>query len=68
MRRARSGERQFPGEGVGSWSCLYHAVPGTPKAVVAACMHKLAHLIYGILKSGTEFNANFMVARLDYGI
>jgi hypothetical protein len=53
---------------VGSWSCLYHAVPGTPKAVVAACMHKLAHLIYGILKSGTEFNANFMVARLDYGI
>lgn len=36
-----------------------------PKAVVAACMHKLAHLIYGILKSGTEFNANFMVARLD---
>ncbi len=36
-----------------------------PKAVVAACMHKLVHLIYGILKSGTAFNANFMVIRLD---
>ena len=36
-----------------------------PKAVVAACMHKLAHLIYGILKSGTAFDANFMVVRLD---
>ena len=36
-----------------------------PKAVVAACMHKLVHLIYGILKSGTAFNAYFLVAQLD---
>jgi len=36
-----------------------------PKAVVAASMHKLVHLIYGILKSGTPFNPNFMAARLD---
>lgn len=36
-----------------------------PKAVVAASMHKLVHLIYGILKSGTPFNANFLVASLD---
>ena len=36
-----------------------------PKAVVAACMHKLVHLIYGILKSRTAFNANFVVVQLD---
>lgn len=36
-----------------------------PKAVVAACMHKLVHLIYGILKSDTAFNANFLVPDLD---
>jgi transposase len=36
-----------------------------PKAVVAASMHKLVHLIYGILKSGRPFNPNFLVARLD---
>jgi hypothetical protein len=33
--------------------------------VVAACMHKLVHLIYGILKSRTAFNANFVVVQLD---
>jgi transposase len=37
-----------------------------PKAVVTACMHKLVHLIYGILKSRTMFNANFMVIPLDF--
>jgi|EndMetStandDraft_4_1072995.scaffolds.fasta_scaffold223009_1 transposase len=36
-----------------------------PKAVVAASMHKLVHLIYGILKSGRPFNPNFLVASLD---
>jgi len=36
-----------------------------PKAVVAASMHKLVHLIYGILKSGRPFNPNFVVASLD---
>lgn len=37
-----------------------------PKAVVAACMHKLVLLIYGILKSGTPFNPNFSANRLDF--
>lgn len=36
-----------------------------PKAVIAASMHKLVHLIYGILKSGTPFNPNFLGASLD---
>lgn len=36
-----------------------------PKAVVAASMHKLVHLIYGILKSGRPFNPNFLVPSLD---
>lgn len=30
-----------------------------PKAVVGAVMRKLAHLIYGIIKSGQPFDANF---------
>ena len=37
-----------------------------PKAVVAACMHKLVLLVYGILKSGRPFNANFGVKQLDF--
>jgi transposase len=37
-----------------------------PKAVVAASMHKLVHLIYGILKSGTPFNPQLTVHRLDF--
>lgn len=37
-----------------------------PKAVVAACMHKLVHLIYGILKSRNAFNANFHPVQLDF--
>ena len=37
-----------------------------PKAVVAASMHKLVHLIYGILKSGTPFNPQLLVQRLDF--
>lgn len=37
-----------------------------PKAVVAACMHKLVLLVYGILKSGRPFNASFGVERLDF--
>lgn len=36
-----------------------------PKAVIAACMHKLVLLIYGILKSGTPFNPMFGAQRLD---
>lgn len=30
-----------------------------PKAVVGAVMRKLAHLIYGVIKSGKPFDANF---------
>jgi transposase len=36
-----------------------------PKAVIAACMHKLVLLIYGILKSGRPFDPQFGAARLD---
>lgn len=37
-----------------------------PKAVIAACMHKLVLLIYGILKSGTPFNPLLGAQRLDF--
>lgn len=37
-----------------------------PKAVIAACMHKLALLIYGILKSGMPFNPHFGAQQLDF--
>jgi transposase len=37
-----------------------------PKAVIAACMHKLVHLVYGILKSGTPFNPAIGAMRLDF--
>ncbi|WP_430229803.1 transposase [Nitrosomonas communis] len=30
-----------------------------PKAIVGAVMRKLAHLIYGVIKSGQPFDANF---------
>ena len=30
-----------------------------PKAVVGAAMRKLAHLIYGVVKSGKPFDVNF---------
>ena len=36
-----------------------------PKAIVAACMHKLVLLVYGILRSGTPFNPQFSATRLD---
>ena len=31
-----------------------------PKAVVGAAMRKLAHLIYGVVKSGKPFDVNFV--------
>lgn len=37
-----------------------------PKAVVGAAMRKLVHLIYGIVKSGVPFDANFGVRSLDF--
>lgn len=38
----------------------------TPKAVVGAVMRKLAHLIYGGIKSGQPFNLNLAVPRVDF--
>ena len=35
-----------------------------PKAVVGAVMRKLAHLIYGVVKSGKPFDANFATNRV----
>ena len=37
-----------------------------PKAVVGAVMRKLAHLIYGVIKSGQPFNLNLAMPRLDF--
>jgi transposase len=37
-----------------------------PKAVVGACMHKLALLIYGVLRSGTPFDARIAMPKLDF--
>ena len=37
-----------------------------PKAVVGACMHKLAMLIYGVLRSGQPFDVNFEKKRLAF--
>lgn len=36
-----------------------------PKAVVGAVMRKLAHLIYGVIKSGQPFNVGFSSLKLD---
>ena len=30
-----------------------------PKAIISAAMHKLVHLIYGVLKTRQPFNANW---------
>jgi transposase len=37
-----------------------------PKAVIAACMHKLVLLIYGVMRSGRPFDANFCRAGVDF--
>jgi transposase len=34
------------------------------KAVIGAVMHKLAHLIYGIIRTGKPFDANYLPKRL----
>ena len=36
-----------------------------PKAVIGACMHKLVHLIYGVVKSGLPFDVERAAPRLD---
>ena len=37
-----------------------------PKAVIAACMHKLLRQIYGVLKSRNAFDGQFLGDRLDF--
>jgi len=37
-----------------------------PKAVIGACMRKLAHLIYGVVKSGEAFNLKAAMPQLDF--
>ena len=37
-----------------------------PKAVVGACMHKLAMLIYGVLRSGQPFDMDFEKKKLAF--
>ncbi|MDO6570065.1 IS110 family transposase [Gilvimarinus sp. 2_MG-2023] len=38
----------------------------TPKAIVGASMRRLVHMIYGVVKSGTHFNAKIPLSRLDF--
>lgn len=37
-----------------------------PKAVISACMHKLVHLIFSVLKSGTPFNPQLAASSVDF--
>ena len=37
-----------------------------PKAVIAACMHKLIRQIYGVLKSRAAFDATFLAIGLTF--
>mgnify|MGYP003459142161 CR=1 FL=1 len=37
-----------------------------PKAVIAACMHKLVRQIYGVLKSRNAYDAHFLGNRLHF--
>lgn len=37
-----------------------------PKAVVGAVMRKLAHLIYGVIKSGQVFDVRLAASQLDF--
>jgi hypothetical protein len=34
------------------------------KAVICAVMHKLTHLIYGVIRTGKPFDANYLPKRL----
>lgn len=36
-----------------------------PKAVIGACMHKLATLIFGVVHSGKPFDINLAMPKLD---
>jgi transposase len=37
-----------------------------PKAVIGAVMRKLAHLIYGVIKSGKPFDVTLAMPKLDF--
>jgi hypothetical protein len=36
-----------------------------PKAVIGACMHKLAKMIFGVLRSGLPFDPRIAMPRVD---
>ena len=37
-----------------------------PKAVIGACMHKMAMLIFGVLRSGVPFDIKMALPNLDF--
>ena len=37
-----------------------------PKSVIGACMHKMAMLIFGVLRSGKPFDPSLVMPRLDF--
>lgn len=37
-----------------------------PKDVIGACMHKMALLIFGVLRSGKPFDLGLALPRLDF--
>lgn len=63
----REGKRQdpMPPAAVRAFSERLRASGLAPKAVVGACMHKLAVLIYGVLRSGVPFDPRIAMPRLD---
>ena len=38
----------------------------TPKAIIGVSMRKLVHMIYGVVKSETHFNAKIPLSKLDF--
>ena len=38
----------------------------TPKAIIGVSMRKLVHMIYGVVKSETYFNAKIPLSKLDF--
>jgi hypothetical protein len=48
-----------------TFGALLRANGLAPKSVVGAAMRKLAHLIFGIVRSGMPFNAQMAMPELD---
>lgn len=46
-------------KGLAAFVCKLENNGKTPKTIVCAIMRKLAHIIFGVLKSGLPFNENF---------